>query len=258
MSDAKILLFDVENTPNVSYTWGKYDQNVQRFKKEWWMLCYGWKWLGEKEAHVTALPDYEDYRDDLSNDKRLMMDLRDLWDEADVVIAHNAYEFDIPKSRARFTVHRIPPPSPFKVIDTLKIVRRLFRFNSYKLGDLGETLGLGTKAPDGGFHTWIGCMEGDPEAWDRMTYYCAQDVQLLEKIYLHIRPWIDRHPNLAAISGLENACPNCGEEDTLIRRGHMATTTMTYQRWVCRNCGRWTRSRLSEKGIPKPVVVGAV
>ena len=44
----------------------------------------------------------------------------------------------------------MPPPSPYKTIDTLKIARKYFGFNSSKLDDLGRVLGAGEKVRHGG------------------------------------------------------------------------------------------------------------
>ncbi|MGH9920223.1 MAG: IS1/IS1595 family N-terminal zinc-binding domain-containing protein [Nitrososphaerales archaeon] len=35
-------------------------------------------------------------------------------------------------------------------------------------------------------------------------------------------------------------CPACGSPD-LRREGHARTTVSVYQRYVCRNCGKWSR-----------------
>src|SRR3990167_3818406 len=42
----KILLFDIETTPNLAYVWGKYEQDVIQYKSEWYMLSWSAKWLG--------------------------------------------------------------------------------------------------------------------------------------------------------------------------------------------------------------------
>ena len=55
---ARVLLYDIETVPNLAYVWGKWEQNVIRFESEWHMLCFAYKWLGEKKTHVVALPDF--------------------------------------------------------------------------------------------------------------------------------------------------------------------------------------------------------
>ena len=46
MPDPRVLLFDIESSPNLSWTWGKWDQNVLRFEREWYILAISWTWLG--------------------------------------------------------------------------------------------------------------------------------------------------------------------------------------------------------------------
>lgn len=244
MGEPRILLFDIENTPNIAYTWGKYDQTVNRFQKEWWMLCFGWKWLGERGVNVEALPDWPGaYKKDPTNDLYLVTRLRDLIDEADVVVAHNGDGFDMPKARARWLVHDIDPPSPVRSVDTLKVARKVAMFNSNKLGDLGETLGLGTKANDGGFDTWLKCMAGDPKAWARMMRYCGRDVLLLEKVYKRLRPYIENHPNVALIGDNKDGCPKCGKGPLIKRGTRKIGLSYVYDRYYCKACRGFSRGR---------------
>jgi hypothetical protein len=45
---SKILFLDIETLPNISYTWGKYEQNVIDFHQEWCLATYAAKWIGGK------------------------------------------------------------------------------------------------------------------------------------------------------------------------------------------------------------------
>ena len=136
----------------------------------------------EQDTHVTSLVDFPSaYKKDPENDSSLVKALWDLIDEADVVIAHNGDKFDMRKANARFVAHGLGPASPVKQVDTLKVARRYFMFNSNKLDHLGAHLGLGRKVDTGGFETWAGCMRGDMKFWKRMTKYAKQDVDLYAK-----------------------------------------------------------------------------
>ena len=86
-------------------------------------------------------------------------------------------------------------PSAVQQIDTLKVARRYFMFNSNKLGDLGQHLRLGKKESTGGFELWVGCMKGEAKAWSRMIQYARQDVNLLMDVYYKLRPFMNNHPN---------------------------------------------------------------
>jgi hypothetical protein len=252
----KTLLFDLETAPNLGYTWAKWEQNVIQFEQEWYLLSFAWKWLGDEEVQVLGLDDFpKAFKADPTNDYHLVEKLHALFDEADIVIGHNSNSFDNKKAQGRMLVHGLDPPSPYQEVDTLRVAKRYFSFNSYKLGDLGEALGVGTKAETGGFETWLKVMAGDKKAWKVFKEYNQQDVVLLEEIYLRMRPWIEGHPNVALLAeGDMELCPRCGE-DAMIRQGFKHTRTMTYQRWSCTACGGWSRSRISEKDEPKPAFV---
>ena len=235
MPKARILLLDLETFPNVAWVWGKYQQDVIRFKQETCIATYAAKWLGEP-VFAKALPDYKGYKPGSYDDFALVNDLWALLDEADVVIAHNGKDFDVKVCRARFIFHGLTPPSPFKIVDTKDAAKKVARFNSNKLDDLGQLLGMGKKIKTD-FDLWQGCIDGDPESWANMVRYNKKDVILLEKLYLRLLPWINNHPNLTLY--LDGAkCPKCGSSE-IRGRGVSRTQTGIYQRFQCRDCGGW-------------------
>jgi transposase-like protein len=46
---------------------------------------------------------------------------------------------------------------------------------------------------------------------------------------------------MGALSGEHLRCPNCGSVD-IERRGYAYTTVSRFQRFVCKSCGKWSRS----------------
>ena len=238
------LLIDIETSPIIGYTWGMYDQNVLRVIQPTKIICGAWKWLGADKGDVVGLCDYADYKKGVVDDYSLVAELWGLLDKADIVVAHNGDSFDIKSMNARFVANGINSPSYYTTVDTLKVARKYFRFNTNKLDNLGEYLGLGHKAASGGFGTWVGCMEGDEKAWALMKKYNLQDVNLLEKVYLKLRPYIRNHPNLNAINpkaakGDKLPCTVCESFNTQ-RRGFLTTKMGRYQRHQCNDCGSWS------------------
>lgn len=242
----KILLFDIETAPNLAYVWGKYQQDVIEFESEWYILCFAYKWLDDKKTHVVSLPDFKNYKDNPEDDSALVKELHTLFDEADIIIAHNGDNFDLRKTNARFLYHGLTPPSPYKSIDTLKMARKYFKFNSNRLDDLGKILNLGEKNHTGGFSLWKGCLNGNKTSWKQMADYNKQDVVLLEKVYKALLPWIHNHPNRGLLEGKRVACPNCSGSNVQ-RRGFNYTRVGKYQRWQCTDCGAWSQERKTEK-----------
>lgn len=235
---ARILLYDIENSPALGYTWGKYEQDVIEFERDWYLLSFAYKWAGEKTVRVLALPDFKTYKKDHYDDKELTKAIWELMDEADVVIGHNSDSFDNKKVQTRMVVHGFAPPSPYKTVDTLKVARKYFRFSSNKLDDLSKTLGIGRKVPHTGFKLWKDCMAGDLKAWALMKRYNKQDVVLLEQVYEALKGWINNHPRI----GSTKTCPNC--EGNLQSRGFAITRTGKKNRYQCNSCGAWTQGPL--------------
>lgn len=238
---AKILFLDIETLPNISYTWGKYEQNVIDFHQESCLATFAAKWLGGK-VFSRSLPDYEGYKPWSYDDKELTADLWKLLDEAEIVVAHNGDQFDIKFSNSRFITHGLKPPAPYKTVDTKRLAKRVARFNSNKLDDLGEHLGEGRKIKTD-FRLWRGCMSGDKKAWARMCRYNEQDVLLLEKVYHRLQGWAKNHPNIGTITR-EFCCPKCGSK-ALKQQGMTVTSTMVYKRLQCQQCGGWVRENMN-------------
>lgn len=236
MNKTKILLFDIETAPNLGYAWGKWEQNIIENVKDWYILSFSYKWLGEKTVYAYSLPNFSNYKKNREDDSELIKKLWRLMDEADIVIAHNGDEFDIKKANARLIMSGILPPKPYKTIDTKKVAKRHFKFDSNKLDELGRYLGLGRKIQTGGFDLWKGCMAGNSDSWKKMVKYNKQDVVLLEKVYLKLRPWINNFPIVSSENG---QCRNC-EGRRLHKRGFGYTKTARYQRLQCYNCGAWS------------------
>lgn len=237
MSKPKVLFFDIETAPNLAYVWGKYEQDVIAFKSEWHLLSVAYKWLGDSKVHCDTIQGSK-------SDKKLAKKLRDLFNEADVIIAHNGDAFDIKKARARFAFHGLKPPSQFATVDTCKIAKRYFNFTSNRLNDLGQYLKVGQKVKHTGFDLWLGCMQGNRASWELMKMYNKQDVILLEKVYQKLLPWMDRHPNMALLQDKEG-CPKCGSEK-IVKDGVRANSNTMQQQWHCKSCKGYFLTRLKK------------
>lgn len=234
MKKARVLFYDIENTPNLAYVWDKYEQNVIAYKKEWEILSVAYKFQGDKEVTFVS-------REGRKTDLNVVKALHKIFSEADLLIAHNGDSFDQRKAKARMAFHGLTPPKILNSLDTKKIAKNYFRFNSNSLNDLGEHFGLGKKVKHQGFELWEGCMADKRSAWKVMEKYNKQDVVLLEKLYNKFLPWIQNHPSIAKMQNPAEAgggCPNCG--GTSIRKeGFRATHAQVKRQWSCNTCGGW-------------------
>lgn len=247
MREVRTLIWDIETAPNLGYIWGKYEQNVLDFESEWYLLTIAWKWLGERQTHVTGLDEFDRYEKNPEDDYELVKLAWELFDEADIVIAHNGVAFDTKKAQARMLIHGFDPPSMFKEVDTLKVARRHFAFTSNKLDDLCQKLGIGKKVDTGGFELWRDVLRGNPTAWKKMKRYNRHDVVILEKLYLKLLPWISNHPNIATISERPDVCPKCGSDKGMVSKGWRYTNISKALRYKCKSCGASVSGRKLER-----------
>lgn len=233
MTKPKILFFDIETAPNLSYVWGHWEQNVIAHKQEWSLLSFAYKFLGNKGVGCET-------REGSKNDLGLVKSLYKLFDKADVVVAHNGNSFDIKKIKARMAFYNLPPTKATVSIDTKLVAKRYFSFNSNSLNDLGQHLGLGQKVKHPGFDMWLGCMRDDAASWKLMKRYNKMDVVLLEKVYKRFLPWIQNHPSIAKMLRPEDdrygQCPNCGSSNCY-KKGFRYSNTQVKQEWLCTPCG---------------------
>lgn len=247
----RIAFFDIETAPNIGMTWGKYEQNVITFIKEWYILCFTVKWADTGEIISYKLPDFPLYKKDKTNDRELVKKLWEVFDKADLLIAQNGDDFDIKKSNTRFIYHGLQPPTPYKTVDTKKIARKYFGFNSNSLNDLAKFFGLTPKISVD-FSVWEGCLAGDKESWDTMVEYNIHDVELLQEIYEKLRSWHVLHPNISVKAPHNTCCPACGS-DKVQMRGWNYTLSLRQRRFQCKNCGKWSRLGSYEK-LPREML----
>lgn len=230
----KILLLDIETAPNTAYVWGLFRENINiaRLIESSYTLCWAAKWVGDDHVYYAS-------RHTHGHDNMVEL-IHEMLDEADAVIHYNGTKFDIPTLNKEFLLMGLPPPSPFKQIDLLKVARNRFRFPSNKLEYVAKALGLGAKTKGLSYSTWEGCMNGDKKSWKLMEEYNIQDVLLLESVYDRFLPWIKSHLNLSLYTG-DVCCPNCGSGNYQ-RRGYHRTQCGVYQRFQCNSCGNWFKA----------------
>jgi len=240
----RILLYDIETAPALGWVWDMWNTNVLGIKQDWYILCYAYKWIGDNQTWFIT-----DHGK--RNDRELVRNLRALFDEADIVIAHNGDKFDQRKANARFQYYNMPPPSPYQTIDTLKEDRRYFNRMSHSLKHLPALAGMKAKKMRGhDFQLWLDCMDGDEGAWKYMREYTLADVEALEELYLKLRPWIGTpgkaaHPNLGHWANGDVVCAKCGY-DKLTKRGFHRTSVSVFQTYQCKRCKGYTRDRKRE------------
>lgn len=242
----RIVTIDIENFANLMWSWVPYGQNWSAVdtEYEWHILCFAAKWYGEP-TKVYALDDYKGYKPMLKrkgntltvrkpDEKKLLQEIWNILDEADIVIGWNSKRFDIKKIQSKLLQYGFKPPRPFIQIDVMQEKKKLTQSNSNKLDATGQEWGLGRKLEHTGWELWMGCAEGDKKAWATMKKYNKIDVDLTEATYDYLKPWMKTHPNLAVGEERPACTRGCGTN--VRKRGPEIRANGMVQRWSCNVC----------------------
>lgn len=230
-----VLVMDIETLPMIVYAWDTriWDVSINKEQviQDWTVLCWSAKWLDDDRMISACLtPDEAKNR----NDKRICEIMWKLFDDADVIIAHNGKKFDIPKMNTRWWKHELQQPSSYKIIDTLEAARKVFSVTWNSLDYLGEYLGLGRKLKTE-FGLWRECDQGDKNALARMQEYNQVDVTLLEDVYLKMRGWIPGHPKFTVYEKVFGVCPVCFSPN-IKNIGFYQAPVQKYKEFRCDDC----------------------
>lgn len=238
--NARVLVWDIETAPFVCATFDLKTDYIphENIIQDWFIFCVCWKWLGEDRVYSVSVLD--NGNEDHTDDSHVCKVVHGVLNQADVIVHQNGDRFDVPKFNARAILHGLPPIPKIPTVDTLKIARARFKFTANRLDFLGRIL-VNDRKEDTPRGLWMDALRGDAKAIRKMVKYCRQDVRLLEEVYLEIRGWDQRHPNMALLTDDEGyRCPNCGSDDVRKDDRPHRTRVSRYRRYQCRNCGAWS------------------
>jgi len=192
---AKILVLDIETAPTKALVWRFWKENINPIQilEEWFIISYSYKWILESGVSGRVMTQKEMI---LQNDHKLLGELWQLLDEADIIIWHNGRRFDGPSINTRFLKHGYDPPSSYQSIDTLDTLKHRFNLPHNSLDAAADFLGVERKLENDGFALWKRCLDADPQSLRDMLAYNKQDIVVLEDVYMDLRAWIKPHPNL--------------------------------------------------------------
>ncbi len=243
----KILILDIETAPMEVYAWGLFDQNIplNMIIKDWSVLSWSAKWLGEKKIM------YADTRmeKDVRNDKRIVKEMWELVNQADIIVTQNGRRFDMKKLNSRFLFYKLPPPSSYRQFDTLTVAKKHFAHTSNKLEYMTKTFcsvfEKSTHSEFPGFEMWKACLARNQKAFKAMEAYNKLDVLSLEELYLEVRGWDNTiNHNVFSESSHGEECNACGSSN-LQKNGFRFSNTGKFQRFTCNNCGAEHRGNVN-------------
>lgn len=234
---ARILIFDVERIEGHASVrfWDR-----GQFKNGWFpsdcvitpprIICYGARWYGEDEIMLRGEWERGGHR-------KLITDLWQLIEAADITVTHNGDRADLPWFRESLPQYGLKFPKPPKSVDTYKVMRQAFpSYHSKSMVETAKFLGV----PLGKVGHWSRALADaaaakDPDAIAELMEYQAGDVILQGAVYDALRGYIPNHPHITT-DGDTKVCNQCGSLD-LKPNGDALAVVQLRAAYRCRNCG---------------------
>lgn len=255
----KIVLFDIETLPDLREVMrifpglsNYYGLTLKAQINS--IICCGWKVFGDKKKAnvINAWDDKERWAKNKNDDRYVLEKMLDVMKDADAVVTHNGKRFDWKFFQTRLMLNGFNPIHEIPHIDTCQLAKKnLMMFNN-RLNNLGQAFVKDKKIENGGWDLWTRIQFEDRKK-DKvlMSKYCAQDVDLLEKLFKKLRPFAKNIPNHNLDNkdaGKKECCPNCGST-RLHSNGYRHTKTSSYKRMICGDCNSWSRADIKGKNL---------
>lgn len=235
-TNRKRLFFDIEVSANIGLFWQsgfKLNIGPESIIKERAIICICYKWEDSKEIHSLEW-------DSKQCDKSLLQKFVKIANEADELVGHNGDRFDLSWIRTRCLFHRIDMFPKYTTIDTLKISRSKFKFNSNKLDYIAKFLGVGQKIKTD-YGMWKEIMLNKCKvSMAKMVKYCKMDVIVLEKVYKELSKHIEAKTHFGVIFGADRgSCSECGSDKLVRCRKMVSSTGIKKIQFRCTTCGKF-------------------
>lgn len=244
----RILILDVERLPGITqqYWWDRGDLKNRYIQWETiirqprtTIVCA--KWYDDPE--LIVLTEW-----DKGGRRQFLRRVHNLMASADILVGHNIDQADQPWLFGDLFIEGgLPPLPPMKTVDTLKVIRRVFKSGApFKgLDAFCQIVGIESKTDRYDREAMERAISEKSAAdRDRLVEYCCGDVIATQGLYDWLRPYIPNHPALF-VDGKDRltTCHRCGHDTKPISRRYVANV-LTYSMRQCTQCGGYSRISL--------------
>jgi uncharacterized protein YprB with RNaseH-like and TPR domain len=141
---------------------------------------------GETFTAVSRIPD-GGYMDD----HKTVVTIRDWLESYDYVCTYYGTGFDLPYLNTRLLIHGERPINRIRHVDLYYTAKFQLKLHSNRLAVVAETLfGTSDKTRVLG-PVWTRAAQGDPKAMEYIVEHCQIDVEVLERVFNHLRGFVN-------------------------------------------------------------------
>lgn len=248
----RIVFLDYETAAAKVYAFGRKKQFISQdavSEEGGWLVSAGYKWQQADRVQMV----YDKQGISQQNDRKICETMWEVYNQADVIVAHNLRGFDHKVLQTRCIANGLPTLPYVKTIDTLDIARKLCRFPDNKLDTIAAYLGVGRKVSHAGISLWKDVQEGDEKSLEAMLEYNEQDVLLLEDVFKELA-------SRGLVSDFNAAhyydddlmrCHICGSTNVSPTGRHVYTAVSKFDEHRCGDCGAIGRNRTNRFSVEK-------
>lgn len=177
-TSASILYIDLEVSKSRVYNYGLRVRsgwiNPEDLDKSYYIICWAASYLHDDKiwSNCVSSADAKKW-----SDERYLKKLNALMHSADIIAGHNVDAYDIKRANTRFLMAGLEPVIGKPTLDTLKIARSKFAFESNRLDFINRTLGFQPKDEINN-DDWLRIVKtGDRDVLKKVHEYCRNDVR---------------------------------------------------------------------------------
>lgn len=225
----KILIWDIEAT-NLAADYGR-------------CLCIGYKFLGGK-TKLLRIRDFPTFAKDCTDDKDLLKAFTSIFSAADLHVTWFGDGFDYPFLQTRLMMQGLDPLPNIPSCDGWRIARKRLKFRSNRLDGVSKAIPYSSEidrlrktpiTPE----QWVRGSAGHIPSLKYIEEHCIADVDVLEQVYLKLRPYAFDSANLSKLRNPEvEGCAKCGSKK-ISYWGYRLTARGKSRRFQCQDCGGW-------------------
>jgi len=200
-TDANILYIDTEVSKSLYFNYGakvpsKY-LRIDDIVHEYYIICWSASYVGQDKVFSDCVTTQEARK---WSDVGILKKLRDMMESADILAGHNFDAYDLKRINTRLLLNGLEPVIGKKTLDTLKIARSKFTFESNKLDYISQRLGFRPK-DDITNEDWLRIVKtGDAETLQKVDTYCQGDVVNGKNVLQSLMKYSGRREDYGAIS----------------------------------------------------------
>ena len=251
----KILIYDIEVAPLLSWNWGRFKQNAIKVERECTLLSYAYMTITLDGTNSILDGDISQIEcvtleDCNYSEAELIKGLWKLFVESQVIVGFNSKRYVDKQVFKWFMKYNLKPPVPIKELDLFREWKKIATLSSNGLDSLNDYLNGTTKTDITVKDLWYDCLIGrNEESFKLLKKYNKQDIVLTYTLYKRILPFLKDNVNYSLLLQHPLACPRCGHINDFEEADYFYTNVGRYNQYKCNKCNSYLHGRYQDSTL---------